>query len=88
MLSIYLKWFESLTDDVLADGDRYWVLYGLDGQIAALYRLSKTGSYFHRWNGEDWVDCADRYLRVTQDVDSDEVSTETAKSFIKSRRNL
>ena len=61
---------------------RFWVRYDLEGNVAALYRLSFSGSFFQRWDTIRWVDASDRYLRVTRDAACDEVSAERAQQVI------
>ncbi len=62
--------------------DKYWVRYNSEGKIAALYRLSFTGSFFQRWDKDMWVDASDRYERITQDAACDEISAERAQDVL------
>jgi hypothetical protein len=62
--------------------NRFWVRYNPEGKVIALYRLSFSGSSFERWNKGIWVDESDRYERITQDADSDEVSDERANQIL------
>jgi hypothetical protein len=61
--------------------DRYWVRYGADKKVVALYKDSF--SLFARWSNGEWVDATDRYLRITRDAACDEVSVDMAISLMK-----
>jgi hypothetical protein len=72
-----------MSQRIIGDEDRYWVQYRLNGDVAVLYKRSLTGLFFTRWSNGEWIDAADRYLRVTRDAACDEVSLESAVELMK-----
>ena len=70
-----------MSGETISSGERYWVMYGNDNEVAVLYRA--TGFLFMRWSNGEWVDASDRYMRITRDAACDEVSLDTAISFMK-----
>ena len=64
--------------------DRFWIRYGHDGRVVALYRLTSPDMYFQRLENGKWLDAYDVYMRVTQDVEIDEIDTKQAEAAIKS----
>ena len=62
--------------------NRYWVRYDATGSVSALYRLSFPGAFFELWVKGVWVDATDRYERITQDADCDEIGAEHAHEIL------
>jgi hypothetical protein len=65
--------------------DRFWVSTEGD-ETTALYRLS-IDRQFHQWREDRWVSVPERYERVTQDGDYDEVDVSTAMGHLAQLRN-
>jgi hypothetical protein len=65
-----------LSSQLFSRSDRYWVRYGADNKVVALYK--DTRLLFLRWSDGEWVDTSDRYLRITRDAACDEVSVDMA----------
>ena len=70
-----------MSSEPLSCSDRYWVRYGADNDVVALYK--DTSLLFMRWRNGEWVDASDRYLRITRDAACDEVSVDTTISLMK-----
>ena len=70
-----------LSSHLFSRGDRYWVRYGADNNVVALYK--DTSLLFLLWSNGEWVDASDRYLRITRDAACDAVSVDTAISLMK-----
>lgn len=70
-----------MSNDSFLWSDRFWVRYGVDNNVVALYK--DTRLLFMRWSNGEWVDASDRYLRITRDAACDEVSLDTAISLMK-----